>query len=237
MSGDEVGLQRQYFADVAHEYDARIEDEFEHAFALAWLHGVIEQQGFESLLDVGSGTGRAIRYLRAKLPRLRTVGIEPVEELRHVGHAKGIPETDLIAGDATSMPFPDGAFDVVCEFGVLHHIRRPERAVAEMLRVARRAVFISDSNNFGQGRTLVRAAKQVANKLGLWRALDYVKTRGRGYTYSAGDGVAYSYSVFTNYDQIARACRSVHVLNTDAHSFGMDPYQSAGHVALLGILK
>jgi SAM-dependent methyltransferase len=239
MSGDDVELklQRKYFADLAHDYDARIEEEFEHAFALAFLHGAVERFGFTSVLDVGSGTGRALTYLRGKVPALRLLGIEPVEALRKVGHSKGIPAAELVDGDATSMPFADGAFDVVCEFGVLHHIPRPERAVAEMLRVARRAVFISDSNNFGQGRPVVRVAKQIANALGVWRALDLVKTRGKGYTYSEGDGVAYSYSVFNSYDQVARACKSVHVLNTDAGSWGVDPYRSAAHVALLGLLK
>ena len=234
---DDVARQRAYFANVASQYDARIEEEFEHAFALAFLHGAIEHFGFTSVLDVGSGTGRALTYLREKAPALRLLGVEPVEALRKVGHAKGIPSGELVDGDATAMRFADDEFDVVCEFGVLHHVPRPERAVAEMLRVARRAVFISDSNNFGQGRPVVRAAKQLANALGVWRALDFVKTRGKGYTYSDGDGVAYSYSVFNSYEQVARACKSVHVLNTDAGSWGVDPYRSAGHVALLGILK
>ncbi len=234
---DDVSRQRQYFADVAHEYDARIEDEFEHAFALALLHGVIERFGYASVLDVGSGTGRALTYLRSKVPGLRLLGIEPVEALRRVGHAKGIPEAELVDGDATKMPFEDDSFDVVCEFGVLHHVPRPELAVAEMLRVARRAVFISDSNNFGQGRPIVRALKQAANALRLWRTLDLIKTRGKGYTFSEGDGVAYSYSVFNNYRQIAAACASVHVLNTNGDTQGVDPYRSAGHIALLGLLK
>jgi SAM-dependent methyltransferase len=40
-------------------------------------------------------------------------------------------------GDAERMPFPDGAFDaVVSNFGV-HHVPRPERALAEALRVLR----------------------------------------------------------------------------------------------------
>jgi hypothetical protein len=47
--------------------------------------------------------------------------------------------------------YADGAFDVVTAFAVLHHVRRHGRVISEMLRVARRAIFISDTNNYGRG--------------------------------------------------------------------------------------
>jgi hypothetical protein len=40
---------------------------------------------------------------------------------------------------------------VACAFGALHHVARPGQVVADMLRVGAKAVFISDSNSFGQG--------------------------------------------------------------------------------------
>jgi hypothetical protein len=102
-----------------------------------------------------------------------------------------------------------------------------------MLRVASKAVFISDSNNFGQGGFLGRTVKQTLRSLRLWPLADFVKTRGKGYLISEGDGLAYSYSVFSNYEQISASCQSVHVLNTVPA--GKNPYRSASHVALLGI--
>jgi len=86
------------------------------------------------------------------------------------------------------LAFADGSFDLVCEFGVLHHIPRPELAISEMLRVAKKAIFISDSNNFGQGGKFSRFLKQAINALGLWPATNMIKTKGRGFTLSAGDG-------------------------------------------------
>ena len=75
--------------------------------------------------------------------------------------------------------------------------------------------------------------KQTFHALGLWPLVDFIKTRGRGYTISEGDGLAYSYSVFNNYRQIRAQCTSVHLINTlDA---GINPYRTATHVALLGI--
>lgn len=230
-------MQRQYFADVSHLYDARVEDEYEHRFASSFLLSAIDHFGYQSVLDVGSGTGRALSWLRDGRPHLHVLGIEPVKELREIGYAKGLPKSCLIEGDATRMNFSDGAFDVVCEFGVLHHIRNSSAAVTEMLRVARKAIFISDSNNFGQGTVLTRTMKQVLNYVGLWRAADFIKTRGKGYRFSEGDGISYSYSVFNNYKQISRECRSIHIIDTTESGLGVNPYRSAGHVALLGILK
>jgi hypothetical protein len=129
--------------------------------------------------------------------------------------------------------FGDGSFDLVCEFGALHHIPRPAVAVSEMIRVAEKAIFISDANNFGQGGRLFRLLKQVINSMGLWPLADRIKTRGKGYTLTKGDGLAYSYSVFNDYKQIAAKCRSVHMLNT-ANS-GPNLYRAASHVALLGL--
>jgi ubiquinone/menaquinone biosynthesis C-methylase UbiE len=155
--------------------------------------------------------------------------------LRDIAYRNGISRADLIEGDVLALPFEDGAFDLVCEYGVLHHIQTPARAVAEMLRVAKKAVFIADSNNFGQGSVFARTMKQTFHALGLWPLVDFIKTRGRGYTISEGDGLAYSYSVFNDYRQIRAQCRSVHVINTvDA---GINPYRTATHVALLGIKR
>jgi ubiquinone/menaquinone biosynthesis C-methylase UbiE len=42
---------------------------------------------------------------------------------------------DLRVADAEELPFPDGAFDLVYSWGVIHHATHPERVVAEIRRV------------------------------------------------------------------------------------------------------
>lgn len=58
-------------------------------------------------------------------------------------HAEG-DEKDFIVADATALPFPDQGFDAVVSLDVLEHIPVPlrTRAVAEMARVAGRAVIV-----------------------------------------------------------------------------------------------
>lgn len=48
-------------------------------------------------------------------------------------------------GSATALPFPDGAYDVVCSFQMLEHLPYEEslKAFEEMVRVSRRNVIIS----------------------------------------------------------------------------------------------
>lgn len=123
----------------------------------------------------------------------------------------------------------------MCEFAILHHLRRPQLAIAEMLRVSSKAIFSSDSNTFGSGSILARSAKQLINACGMWKMANFGKTKGKVCTVSECDGVAYSYSVFDNYAQIAAQCRSMHLLNTKPG--GYNPYRTASHVALLGIKK
>ena len=233
---NEIEIQQQYYERTAAQYDdMHLHRDDEQYFALSYLIGMIEFLQVKSILDIGSGTGRVIRDLKRSHPQLRIMGIEPVKALREIGYSQGLETDELVAGDGNSLQYQPGDFDLVCAFGVLHHIRNPEVTVAEMLRVAGKAVFISDSNNFGQGGWLSRTVKQAINSVGLWPLANFVKTRGKGYAVTEGDGVAYSYSLFMNYGLIRAACKSVHLLNTlDA---GANLYRTAAHVALLGIKK
>ncbi|HEY7770999.1 class I SAM-dependent methyltransferase [Longimicrobium sp.] len=234
MTQHEVEVQRAYYASTAQRYDEmHVREGDEHYFALSFMLSMLDFLEIRSVLDVGAGTGRTVQHIRAHRPDIRVVGIEPVQALIDQGHAKGLSADELRVGDATALPYADGEFDLVCEFAVLHHVREPRRVVAEMLRVARRAVFISDTNRFGQGSAAVRAAKQLLSAVGLWKAADLVRTRGKGYTLSEGDGLAYSYSVFDDYRQVREGCRRIHLLNTV--DGGVNPYRTAPHVALLGI--
>jgi len=233
---DENQRQRSYYAETARHYNSmHVDERDEHFFALSFMVAALDFLQVRSILDIGSGTGRAILYIKRHRPDVRVVGIEPVKELREIGYKNGLSEDELIDGDATKIEFPAEKFDLSCEFGVLHHINKPEHAISEMLRISNKAIFISDSNNFGHGSLVVRTIKQLINLFGLWNVANILKTRGKGYTLSEGDGLAYSYSVFNNYRQIQEHCKRIHILNTrDGH---INPYRTASHVALLGIKK
>lgn len=196
-------LQAAYYTETALRYDgmhtADVHDE--HYAALRIIDALSGLLDLRSFLDVGAGTGRAVSYLRDRGRQVK--GIEPVEALISQARAKGLPEDDILCGDGRFLPFPDRSFDAVLECGVLHHVADPSVVVKEMMRVARKAIFLSDSNRFGQGRSAARAIKLMLYKTGMWNTARFLQTRGKYYTTSDGDGLAYSYSIFDSYDQLA----------------------------------
>jgi ubiquinone/menaquinone biosynthesis C-methylase UbiE len=227
-------IQEEYYKQTAENYDSShldIETDYEHSIALHFLSSMIRFYSIKSILDVGAGTGRTIHFIMKEHPGVSITGIEPIKEMREQGHKKGIPASMLIEGDGNKINFADGEFDLVCEFGVLHHIPNPGKVVSEMLRVANKCIFISDSNNFGQGNFLNRSIKQLLNFAGLWPLFNSIRTGGKGYQISEGDGLFYSYSVFDNYKQIKRQCREIHLLNTKEGCGNL--YRTAPHIALL----
>jgi ubiquinone/menaquinone biosynthesis C-methylase UbiE len=220
--GDAERAQLAYYARTAAQYEhVHVHEHDEHSLALEHIAAYLELIRAESVLDTGCGTGRALRFLMRRFPELRVHGNDRSPELLA---ASGLPSELVDCVSSEELPYDDGSFDAVVECGVLHHVERPERVVAEMLRVARKAVFLSDSNIYGQGRMPARVAKLVLANVRLLDAVNWVRRGGKRWYYSDGDGVAYSYSVFDSYRQIAAACERVVAL----------PLTGTGRSALLG---
>ena len=97
----------------------------------------VSPTGDERVLDSGSGPG-ALAFALA--PHVReVVALDLVPELLEEGRrrAERYPNVRFVEGDATSLPFELGAFDLAGSLRTLHHIARPELAVAELVRVTR----------------------------------------------------------------------------------------------------
>lgn len=218
MTTREEQLQRRYYSASADAYDAaRTEDDAEHTRALAHIAGVVDRLGVRSILDVGAGTGRGMRYFQEHRPTVEAWGVEPVPELIQVAVKRhGVAPERILEGSGASLPFGDSSVDVVMALAVMHHVPRPEVIVSEMLRVARCAIFISDTNRFGRGRLSSRLFKLALYNMRLWPAFYKVRTGGQGYHMSEGDGLAYSYSVYDSLRQVEEWADEVQALATTA---------------------
>jgi ubiquinone/menaquinone biosynthesis C-methylase UbiE len=66
--------------------------------------------------------------------------VDLVPELLEQGRnrAGNVANVEFVEGDATKLPFELGAFDLSGSLRALHHIGRPELALAELARVTRR---------------------------------------------------------------------------------------------------
>jgi ubiquinone/menaquinone biosynthesis C-methylase UbiE len=194
--------QDAYYESTAAGYeDAHVHAGDEHYIALEYISGLCDTVRADTLLDVGAGTGRGVAFLRKRRPNMTVTGLEPVDGLRAEAAQLGIE--GIVGGDGNSLPFGDESHDVVIATGVLHHVPDPSKVVAEMLRVARKAVVISDSNRFGQSSMPANLVKLALKATRTWPAYMALRTKGKGHLYSEGDGVFYSYSIFDSFDQMA----------------------------------
>ena len=91
--------------------------------------------GTESVLDSGCGTGALAYALAPHVAEI--VGVDVNAEYLDAARASAPENARFVEGDATSLPFGYGAFDIAACYRVLHHVRRPELAVSELARVTR----------------------------------------------------------------------------------------------------
>jgi ubiquinone/menaquinone biosynthesis C-methylase UbiE len=91
--------------------------------------------GDELALDVGSGTGALAEALAPRVGRVVALEIDPV--LAERARADAASNVEVVVGDGEHLPFEDLSFDLAGSLRTLHHTRRPELIVAELVRVVR----------------------------------------------------------------------------------------------------
>jgi ArsR family transcriptional regulator len=138
---DHAELAGRYFAENAGDWDTiRALHVAENSVETAMLSALGERR-FDSLLDLGTGTGRLLE-LFAPLYR-RAIGIDASTDMLAVARANldraGIGDAQVRLGDIYSLPLARDSFDVVTIHQVLHYLDDPERALAEAARVLRPA--------------------------------------------------------------------------------------------------
>ncbi|MGZ0748513.1 class I SAM-dependent methyltransferase [Haloparvum sp. AD34] len=125
----------------------------------------------DRILDVGCGTGELTRVLAEEAhPDATVVGVDADPELLAVAREEatvdegaapdqgaspgeggtpdeGPADRSFLTGDATRLPFPDDAFDLVVCQALLINLPEPRVAVAEFARVAADRVAAIEPNN------------------------------------------------------------------------------------------
>lgn len=111
--------------------------------------GLLADGGPRRVLDVGCGTGEAIRRLRSRLPEAEWVGVDPAPAMLSEARRKfcaegaapavrdpsGHARIRLGVARAEALPLRAGAFDRVVCLNCLHCFRNAWAALSEMRRV------------------------------------------------------------------------------------------------------
>lgn len=136
------------------------------------MHRMLRPRAGTTLLDVGSGTGYFSRRFAAA--GLAVTGLDPDPAVIHYAHGLG-GGVRYVRGVATALPMGDASHDYVVAITSLCFVVDPERALQEMWRVARHAVFLGLLNRHSllyrqkHGRGAYRGARwDTAREVRAW---------------------------------------------------------------------
>lgn len=109
---------------------------------IRYIRSWLDMSDVHSALDVGCGNGLSMYRLLPSIHRI--IGVDRSANMLHKHPCRRLSR--LAMADATQLPFPDNAFDLVYGWEVLHHIADPACVVREAVRVARRWVLFAEPN-------------------------------------------------------------------------------------------
>lgn len=96
-----------------------------------------------SVLDICCGSGMFSEFYAKKGAEVTGIDISDdcINRAKIRAERYGFSANFQI-GDSENLPFPDNSFDIVSVHDGLHHLNNPEKAVLEMVRVAKKGVVI-----------------------------------------------------------------------------------------------
>jgi SAM-dependent methyltransferase len=133
------------------------------ARVLANFIGRIHQR---SILDVGTGTGRAALMLARG--GARVTAVDASEAMLEVARARAVADgvaVTFLRGDAHALDFADRSFDVAISLRVLMHTPDWQICIGELCRVAQRLVVVDYPSAAGFAR-LESIARRASHRLG-----------------------------------------------------------------------
>lgn len=115
-----------------------------------------------NILELGCGEGFLLEAIHRRLPSVPLLGLDMLDQALTNGH-KLFPHLRLERGDIYAISQADKSWDVVVASEVLEHLDRPDRALHELRRVAKKYVVLSvpwepwfQLGSLGRGKHLTR---------------------------------------------------------------------------------
>ena len=104
---------------------------------MGWILANVPVMPYDAVLDVAAGTGHVARGFASHARQVVAIDLTP--EMLAMGKAQadaaGISNVLFEQGDAASLPYRDGSFDLVVSRFAVHHFEHPAVQLGEMARV------------------------------------------------------------------------------------------------------
>ena len=134
------------------------------------------------MLEIGPGPGAATDWLRNRVKRLTAVETDAEAAATLADRYRG-GNVDVAVGSATELGYPDGSFDSVGSFTMLHHVPTQAlqvRLLAEAFRVLRPGGVLVGSDSLGSNDLHHFHADDTYNPVDPSRLLVWLPTLGFG---------------------------------------------------------
>ena len=129
----------------------------------------------DTVLDLGTGSGYALRALRETKGVGRAYGVDASEEM--VRNARGYTDDDRVGyvrGDFCSLPFDGSTVDAVFSMEAFYYATDPGEALSEVRRVLRPGgVFFCAVNFFEESEETHAWREKVDADMTLWNREEY----------------------------------------------------------------
>jgi SAM-dependent methyltransferase len=137
------------------------------------------------VVDVGCGTGSALRRLAPRVPHGRLIGVDPVPRMLAIARERAASDPnghriEFVAAPAERLPLENGVADIVLAFDSIDHWGDRAaglREVARVLRPGGRLVAVKDGGLPG-GAEATRALRGALGRVGLGVQREEVLSEG-----------------------------------------------------------
>lgn len=119
---------------------------------------------FNTILDVGCGTGTVLRMILDEKPQVKAYGLDLSESMLQKAKEKLPKRVELVWGEAEALPYDNKRFDIVLMVESLNYTTNPGQATKEAYRVLKPGgklvicdkmvngllKFLKDGNNYSE---------------------------------------------------------------------------------------
>ncbi|HVO67518.1 MAG TPA: class I SAM-dependent methyltransferase [Syntrophales bacterium] len=105
-------------------------------YELPMLRSMITVDNIYKALEIGCGNGHGTKLIKKYFNPQNIVGIDLDERMIRLAKRKNDDQSiTFLVMDAANLNFPDKNFDVIFDFGMIHHIRNWKDCLKELRRV------------------------------------------------------------------------------------------------------